>query len=335
MPKSPVIDLPENVLDRRTEFAAIFCAELETGGVALPDYMPCDQALSPLAPLPKKGLPAAHTHPSPTPVVAALVPGIGYACVAKWLHPDDGARDRIRSRGSDLIRFTVDAFSGSKNNAVQVRDAILALPPSTPPLVLIGYSKGTPDVLEAIVRFPELLPRVVAVVSISGAVGGSPIADDHSERTVELLRHFPGAQCDGGDGLAIDSLKPSVRRAWLESHALPPELRYYSVVTLPAADRISRVMKPTWRKLAKLDPLNDGQVLYRDQIIPGSALLAFLNADHWASVMPINRSHPVESRLFVDANGYPREVLLDAILMFVQQDLASPPAQSLAAVPQP
>jgi len=41
--------------------------------------------------------------------------------------------------------------------------------------VLVGYSKGVPDIFEFLADYPELVPRVDAVVSIAGAVNGSPI----------------------------------------------------------------------------------------------------------------------------------------------------------------
>ena len=41
--------------------------------------------------------------------------------------------------------------------------------------MLIGYSKGTPDILEAVVNHPEAMHRVAAVVSFAGVVGGTPI----------------------------------------------------------------------------------------------------------------------------------------------------------------
>ena len=66
--------------------------------------------------------------------------------------------------------------------------------------------------------------------------------------------------------------------------------------------------------------LNIGMVIL-DQIIPGSTLLGFLNADHWAIAVPVNRSHPVISRRLVDKNDYPREALLEAVLRFIEDDL--------------
>ncbi len=70
-----------------------------------------------------------------------------------------------------------------------------------------------------------------------------------------------------------------------------------------------------------MDARNDGQVLFYDQIIPGSTLIGYVNADHWALSVPIARSHPLIGSMFVDQNGYPREVLLEAVLRFVEEDL--------------
>src|SRR5215469_4166074 len=71
----------------------------------------------------------------------------------------------------DFHHLKVEALSSSENNARQIRDAIMAMPPpaGAPRLVLVGYSKGAPDLLEAVVAYPEIRSRVVAVVSIAGA----------------------------------------------------------------------------------------------------------------------------------------------------------------------
>ena len=64
---------------------------------------------------------------------------------------------------------------------------------------------------------------MAAVVSVAGAVGGSPLANDAEQYQADLLRHFPGATCDSGDGGGVDSLRPAVRRAWLAQNPLPAE----------------------------------------------------------------------------------------------------------------
>jgi pimeloyl-ACP methyl ester carboxylesterase len=254
-----------------------------------------------------------------------LVPGVGSACIANWLEPDGGVARYVRKHGYDLSTMKVDALSSTTNNARQIRDALMAMPAETGPprIVLIGYSKGAPDILEALVTYPETHSRVAAVVSAAGAVGGSPLANDAQQKDLDLLRHFPDANCDSGDGGAVMSLRPATRKAWLAQHPLPSGLRYYSAVTYPQPERISSVLRSSYDKLAQIDGRNDTQVIFYDQVIPGSALMAYLNADHWAIAVPVARTKTTVANLFVTQNAYPREALLEAVLRFVEEDIAT------------
>jgi hypothetical protein len=64
-------------------------------------------------------------------------------------------------------------------------------------------------------------------------------------------------------------------------------------------------------------------MIFYDEIVPGSTLLGYVNADHWAVALPIARSHDTIASLFVTENAYPREALLEAVLRFVEEDLAA------------
>jgi hypothetical protein len=99
-------------------------------------------------------------------------------------------------------------------------------------------------------------------------------------------------------------------------------MRFYALATYPDKTRISSLLKPAYDKLSQVDARNDGQLIFYDQVIPGSVLLGFINADHWAAGVPLNRSHPYLSSLLVDKNAFPREVLLEAIVRFVEEDLS-------------
>jgi dienelactone hydrolase len=219
----------------------------------------------------------------------------------------------------------VDGLSSSANNARQIRDAILAMPLSSDAsrLVLIGYSKGAPDILEAVVDYPEIRSRVAAVVSAAGAIGGSPLANDAEQFQADMLRYFPGATCTSGDGGAVQSLRPATRQAWMAHNPLPPDVRYYSLATYPQPERISSILKSSYEKLARIDARNDSQMIFYDQIVPGSTLMGYVNADHWALAVPIARSHAMIGSLFVTQNEYPREALTEAALRFIEEDLAT------------
>lgn len=325
----PLVLVPASqagVQDKRGRFREIYCALLQARGPTLPDYRPCDDALTRVGVEPAGTGKPVDLGPSQRHLVAAVVSGIGFDCFRPWLNTQGTVVANLRQSGYDGTLIDVDALSSSSNNARQIRDAIMAMPPpdGVSRLVLIGYSKGAPDILEAVEAYPEIRRRVAAVVSAAGAVGGSPLADDAEQYQADLMRHFPGATCSPGDGGAVQSLRPATRKAWLAQHPLPDDLRYYSLVTFPQLERISSILKSSYDKLARVDPRNDSQVIFYDQVVPGSTLLAYLNADHWALAVPIARTHPTIGSLFVTQNAYPREVLTEAILRFVEEDLTTP-----------
>jgi hypothetical protein len=141
------------------------------------------------------------------------------------------------------------------------------------------------------------------------------------QSTLNLLQYFPDAECDPGDEGALESLRPQVRQRWLANHSLPGSIRYYSIITYPDANHISSILKPSYDKLSQVDSRNDSQMIFYDQLIPGSVLLGYVNADHWAVAIPINRNHPFIASHFVDKNAFPREVLAEALVRFIEEDL--------------
>jgi hypothetical protein len=117
-------------------------------------------------------------------------------------------------------------------------------------------------------------------------------------------------------------MRPATRQKWLAENDLPEHISYYSVATFPDPEHISSALKSSYRKLGKIDGRNDSQLVFYNQLIPKSTLVAYVNADHWAIAVPIARTHSFTASVFTTKNQYPREALLEAILRYVEEDLA-------------
>ena len=197
---------------------------------------------------------AVDLGPSRRRLIAGIVPGVGWECFADWLNASGTAPTHLRQFGYDARLFEVSGLSGSGVNAQQLRDMILAmqLEPAAPRLVLIGYSKGAPDMLEAVVRVPgDPRPRCcgrqrrrrrrrLAARERREAVAGRPAAA-LARREVRERRRQGGREPAAGSCDAPGSRRTRCRRI----------SRYYSRRDLP--DPASHLLgaRSSYRKLSK------------------------------------------------------------------------------------
>jgi pimeloyl-ACP methyl ester carboxylesterase len=317
---SPVTSSDE--FDGRARFREIYCAIRKDHGAALPNDRPCEEVVLGLTGEPgKTGVPVWLGR-ARTPLRVLVVPGLFCECISKITTPYSYALQHLERLGFRVGTIPVSGRSSCAHNAVQIRDAVMGLDAQgLEKVVLVGYSKGVPDILEALVNHPEMRDRVSAVVSIAGAVGGSPIADSLEGPFLKLMNGILSLECPPGDGGGIESLKQPTRKQWLSQHRLPKSIRYFSIVSFAERRRISALLRGGYEKLAFVDPRNDGQLLFWDQVIPGSTLLGYVRADHWAISMPFSQDLPVLSRTLINHNDFPREILLEAIIRYVEESL--------------
>lgn len=327
---SALVMVPVNqtgIRDRRAEFRNVFCTVLNarTGENGRTDS--CDDRLLRLSDEPPRSHAPVTLGVSQQAITAVYIAGLASDCIDQANQARSQFKDHLARFGYHFETLRVSGISSSESNARSIRDALQAMPDlgETRKAVIVGHSKGVVDTLEALVTYPELQSRITAVISLAGAIGGSPLADMAPDVALSIAENTPGLNCKDGDGGALASLSPSVRRNWLANNSLPAGVAYYSVVGLPAPDRISKGLKAAYNMLSDIDPRNDGNLLFYDQVIPGSTLLGYANADHWAISTDLGASPYALVRALADKSDYPREVLLEAALRFVELDLAKRP----------
>lgn len=325
---APSILLPvvqSGIVDGRARFREIFKEVLAVRSKSLPKGVPHDDAAL-LWKLSGEAQPSGRpvcTETSKNNYRVLIVPGLMAECIAHVSTAFEDARKQVEEAGYRTGYIQTRGRRSSSFNAGLIRDAVLAMPEGER-IIFVTHSKGTVDALEALVTYPALAERTAALISFSGAVNGSPLADSLPEFLMELAHRIPLSSCPPGEGMeAVESLRRNVRLTWMSEHQLPGNLRYYSLAAFAARAGASRLLRPFYDILTRTEPVNDGQVICSDAIIPGSVLLGYPNADHWAIAMPVSAGKSPLLASVVDKNDYPRAVLLEAALRFVEEDLGT------------
>jgi hypothetical protein len=304
-----------SVQDGRARFREIFCGLAAREGQLDVD---CEKVLVRLAAEPTSKAPAPLPSHDPR-LRILLVPG-GFAECFKDAPLFPEGQPRLKAAGYSVSTIPVSGRSSSAYNAWRIAAAVArtTLPPDGR-LVLLGYSKGVSDILEFLVQYPSLATRVHAVISIAGSVNGSPIANRFTS-LYEAADDWVLRNCPPGDKSVAADLQRELRLNWLAKHRLPSHIRYFSVGTIAPEEEVARAMMLTDGSLRHVDPLTDGQLLFYDQLLPGSELLAYVRADHWAVALPLQEYWHVLATNPAGAH-FPRGLLLEAILLHMSEAL--------------
>lgn len=217
--------------------------------------------------------------------------------------------------------------------------------PAPDDVFLMGYSKGAPDILTALVQKPEVLQsRVRCVVTWAGAIGGSYMADNFhelvrnldtdavTERLHDLLQLLaPGVTRKGSLRRlgeydvrgGIGSLSTAVRGEFLKAWSRHLDEMNIPVISFTGATTPLEV--PTFQmadtiNLSRYDGNNDMQVTQEQAklAIPMATHLAMLHGHHWDIAYP---PFPRGIRLTSPNldHRFPRKAALIAIYLFLAE----------------
>lgn len=310
------------ITDGRGRFREIFCSLQKDHGSSLPDNIPCWTALWRLSNEPGPTGKAVSMGKTTGKVRVIVIPGIFSECISKDVSTLSDALAHLDNLGYKTGIIQVSGRSSSASNARQISDAIAAMQlEEGERLILVGYSKGTPDILEMLVMSPDAAAKISAVISIAGVVNGSLLADK-LEDVYKSIESVNLSRCPKGDAGAVDSLMRMERMRWMSQNDLPKSIRYYSIAAFANIENTSNVLKPSYEYLGQFELMNDSQVVHYDAIIPGGTILGYANADHWAVAMPFNRKPDIVNEALVSRNSFPREILLEAAVKYVEEDLS-------------
>lgn len=314
------------VIDGRSRFRAVFCELAGDRQVSLGLTTDCDTFLWRLTDEPKVTASPLHLPAHDLDLTILIVPGAFADCFGEIGEPYPEGVAQLKAMGYRIDSVPVSGLSSSSANAGRIAEAVadLELAPSQR-LVLLGYSKGTTDILHFLATNPELALKVSAVLSVAGAVNGSPLADRYSAADYDewLAGLIPG-DCPPGDQGVFDSLSRTRQFPWLATHPLPDHVRYFSLATFTRYADVQQHLRPTYRLLAKIHPLNDGQLLFTDQVIPGSTLMGYVNSDHWTVAIPAEETYSTREPALKDRHRRLRSLLLEAMIRFVAEQLNTP-----------
>jgi len=308
------------VVDGRERFREIFCGLLAEDPIYRNDSGNCEDFLLRLS---DEGQLNKNPGPVPAPDTRyriLVVPGLFNECFSSIALPFEASIETLRNRGFRIEQLIVSGRSSSDKNAAYIAKVIESTTlDSYEDLVLVGYSKGAVDILNFLINHPAQAQKVAAVVSVAGAINGSPLAKEFADAYTHLAKYIQVSQCEPGDSGAIDSLKYSTRLSWLAANPLPHSVEYFSLVSFTRRENINLLLKIWYDMLAVFSPRNDGQLLSADQIIPGARLLGYANVDHWSLVLPLEDSWLSDTVEM--PKRFPREILLQSILFYVAETL--------------
>ena len=308
------------VKDGRARFREIFCERFDAIGPPKEGRPTCRDYLHRLIDEPVATEQAAQARIPLSSVRFVIVPGYMGDAAPAGMRALGPSIERLAEKGYRIEYVRVSGGGGGGYNSNQIAAYFRARTfPENEKLVIIGYSKGTTDLLHFLVGNPDLAQHVDAMVSYAGAVNGSPLAEVFPEFLINMVLALSGSEA--GDKAGYSALKPSVQMPWLAGYPLPARIKYFSIASFTDRENVSAILTDGYDRLSQINPRNDGQLIFYDQILPGSTLLGYPNGDHWAVALPFTEKASGFASTLATRNVFPRDAMLEAVLLYVRENL--------------
>lgn len=309
-----VVYLQPDTSNFSVPFADLFCSVLRQNNPDTGDWGSCGQYLQ------NTGKDDLTLAALPSKYRVLVVPGIFSSCLSDTVAFAEGQKALHDKYGVSVEVMTIPNDS-SEDNAHRIAEYLSEQTKTDPrKYIVVGYSKGTPDVQVALAKEPGVAAVVAAFITVAGATGGSPIADVLPAQVDRWVHMFHFGKCEGDLSTGMKSLRQDVRRAFLSSFP-NPIVPTYSIVATSGKNNTSKALLESWQLLSAFDLALDGQLTKEDAIVPGAKYLGAALADHFAVALPFDKSADATIRTAMDHSRYPRAALLEALLRFVIQDI--------------
>ncbi|MEQ1885899.1 MAG: LssY C-terminal domain-containing protein [Bryobacteraceae bacterium] len=297
-------------------FADLFCSVLKQNNPGGENWGACSKYIE------TAGKEDLQLGPIANKYRVLIVPGILSSCVSESPAFQEG-QDAIKKQYNVDVELLPVPNDSSESNAKMIAQYLADhFANDTRKYIVIGYSKGAPDVQVALAKEFGTSDRVAAFITVAGASGGSPIADVIPIQAEKYMGTVPLKNCKGDLATGFRSLKRETRQAFLA--AFPnPIVPSYSLIAKSDASTTSKSLLQTWRILSTYGAAQDGQLLKDDAIAPGAKYLGAALADHFAVALPFDKSADSAIRGGMDKAAYPRAALLEALVRFVTGDLGN------------
>lgn len=298
-------------------FSDIFCSVLKQNNPGGGQWGPCSQYID------SPGKEDLKLGPLSTKYRVLIVPGILSSCVSDSPAFQEGQQALKQQYDLDVSLLQVPNDSSESNAKIIGQYLRDHTKDDRRKYILIGYSKGTPDIQVALAQETGLAEHVAAFISVAGASGGSPVADLMPQVAEKYMRTVPIQSCQGDLSTGFKSLQREARRAFLAAHPTTG-VPTYSLIAKSDESTTSKSLLQSWRALATYGTAEDGQLLKDDAVVPGAKFLGAALADHFAVALPFDKSKDSAIRSGMDKAAYPRAALLEALVRYVTSDLDDP-----------